>query len=82
MKNHIRTILCALSALTVLTFAGPAAAKDEVTQDIILEGETLEGVLGSPGGDFLRGDRITVHHSLITFRDDFIPEMVITLDDF
>ncbi|MBU1537657.1 hypothetical protein KKF84_20245 [Myxococcota bacterium] len=82
MKKRTRVLFVFAVALMALVIATPVSAEDKVSEEINLGGETLEGVLDGPGGDFFRQRDIFIQHSLITFRDDFIPEMVITLEDF
>ena len=81
MKSIIRIALASL-ALTALA-AAPALADDEGgrEQTYDFSGDTIDGDLMRPDGDFIDTRDFAQHSSLIRIRTDFVREVVQSAED-
>jgi hypothetical protein len=80
IKLFISVII--ISAFVLIPATGSAINKIKVGQHLELGTEHIESSLVGPNGGFMTGRKISVMNSLIQFRENFIVEMIASLDDF
>lgn len=79
MKNaSIIAILAALSA--GLALPGLAAAQDDVTE-ISFDDDLISGDLVRPDGENIQSTKRAARNSLIRIRQNFVPEMLKSVED-
>ena len=80
MKTTLRTALIAFAMIPL--FASPAIAADDPPERTFdFSGDTIDGDLMRPDGDFIDTRDFAQHTSLIRVRVDFIREIVQSAED-
>lgn len=75
---RLMTLLAALALAAAIGFPATAMAQDDEPEETVydFEGENLEGAILRPMDERISGDQSDRETSLIDIREDFIPEML------